>query len=152
MPAEARHPTIALVAIAAIAFMVGYFCSRNSSQVAERVAVQDRDSSESASPKADKGSTFSKKTASTWRMGEAKGPVTTSEHPESRAFFEKIGVTKEDLQRVEEIEKRRAQGEYILQNERPTTKKFLDYDFGEIVTQAAAGRSAEYDQLFARLG
>ncbi|MCI0538227.1 MAG: hypothetical protein L0Z50_23720 [Verrucomicrobiales bacterium] len=151
MPTESHQPILALITVAAIAFAVGYFVSPNPSEAEKREAELAQRSTEKLTGKRS-ASSSRKGPVTIGRAGDPSSPVALSEHHESREFFAKINVTKEDLERVEQMEKRRAQGEYILQNERPTTRKFLDYDFGEIVAQATADNAGEYDQLFAQTG
>jgi hypothetical protein len=149
---ESRQPVLALICVAVIAFAVGYFVSRNSVEAKKRDSESVQGASATWRGKHSTAPKIGKRSASLSGTGGLNPPDITSEHPESRQFFEKIGVTREDLRRVEEMEKRRAQGEYILQNERPTTRKFLDHDFAQIVAQAAAEKAPEYDQLFAQMG
>jgi hypothetical protein len=152
IPSATRQPTLALLATAVIAFGVGYFVSRSSSEAEKHDAEVTQRLTGTVTGRRYEVLPSSKRASSNRPPGDPAALEITSEHPESREFFEKIAVTREDLRRVEEMEKRRAQGEYILQNERPTTRRFLDHDFGEIVAQAAADRATEYDQLFAETG
>jgi hypothetical protein len=110
-----------MIAVAVIAFALGYFVSDTTSKAEERETQRAERSTGMLTGKRD-SMWNSGKGATTSRRDRDPSLAVTSEHPESREFFAKIGVTREDLQRVEQMEKRRAQGEYILQNERPTTK------------------------------
>jgi len=153
MLTETRQPTFALITVAAIGFAVGYFVSRSSCETEKRTTELRQQplvtlrGERSTAPSTAKGS------ASSRRTGDAGSPGWEWVRDErSREFFAKIYVTRGDIAEVTEMEKRRAHGEYILQNERPTTRKFLDYDFREIVSQASADAATEYDQLFAEMG
>jgi hypothetical protein len=150
MPTESRQPILALITIAVIAFAAGYLLSPNASEMSKREVALSKDIPVTPSGKRTGAPNMWIGSATLRGSGDASSHAPASEHPESREFFARINVTKEDLERVAEMEKRRTQGEYILQNERPTTKKFLEHDFGEIVSQAAAQRATEYNQLFAQ--
>lgn len=153
MATESRQPVAALITVAVIGFSIGYFVAQNSREAPKREPEAVPRPALTRSGRRSGGPTFATGSADLRRNNEALSDgLGWVEDARSREFFSKIHVTRADLERVTEMEKQRAKGEYILQNERPTTKKFLDHDFGEIVSQAAAARAPEYDQLFAQLG
>lgn len=153
MNKEPQQPLMAFSAVAAIAFAVGFFISDDSAIVAKLQAeLAQRPPPKHAAQTSAAG--IWKGTASIRRSGSA-GPAGASDSAQEwppNELFAKLKITKEDWDKTWEMNKRKDQGEYLLNNERPTTRKFLDWDFSEIVARKAEQRAAEYDRLFAELG
>jgi hypothetical protein len=62
------------------------------------------------------------------------------------------GITPEDWDGTHALQQRRAEGEYILKFERPTTKKFLQHDFAQLAAETAQQYASNYDRVFAEMG
>lgn len=67
-------------------------------------------------------------------------------------FLARIGITPKELKETDEITARGEKGEYILKMERPLTRRFLDYDFRQLVAENTTRVSERYDPVFTRLG
>lgn len=76
----------------------------------------------------------------------------TSHNAPPEDFLARIGLTPEELQATDEITARGEKGEYILTMERPLTRRFLDYDFRQLVAADAPRLAERYDPVFAELG
>jgi hypothetical protein len=66
--------------------------------------------------------------------------------------FSRWGVNAEDLRTTHLLDEQEHQGEFVLENERPLRRKFIEYDLRGTIARAAAERCSEYTQVFARFG
>lgn len=137
-----------LAVIALVCFATGYFVADDSARVQSLQAEIDRlpKSSGWRSPPVQRPS-FLKTASSTNPPGLR--PVTPEPLPD---LITRLGITPGELTETEEINARQRKGEYILKLERPTTRKFLDYDFKQIVAERAAALAERYDPVFTELG
>lgn len=142
-PPEAPHWRLAAVAV--LCFATGYFGADDSARVRRLQAEIDR------LPRSAPAGAASRPPFAASRGEQPSGqrgarPAATPD------LIIQLGLTPEELKQTEDINARQAQGEYILKLERPTTRKFLDHDFRQIVAEQMPTIAERYDPVFAALG
>jgi len=138
-----RREAIRLMICGAIAFIAGYIVStRFQTTVPQEIALAQPVAVESVARKDD----FKPLDLAPQASNPAPGPVASR-----TGLIAKLGVTAEDLRITGELNRRAKEGEYVLMLQRPTTRKFLQHDFKEIVAGTAKEYSAEYDRLFSEV-
>jgi len=135
-----------LVLFGSICFLLGFWLSRAPVNPAHGMSLQSQN--QMAKPVEPR---FESR-----RRAEVNVGSRTPQQPDrivSRSgFAEKLGVTPDDWAQTQELNRRERQGDYVLRFERPTTRKFLNHDFKELVSQMSQQNSAEYDRVFSGLG
>ena len=129
MNKEPPQPLTAFLAGAVIAFAVGFFISDDSAVVAKLQAELAQ--RPTLKPGAQSGPSGALRGRASIRLGQsaASAASSNSEAWPPNELFAKLKITKEDWDKTWELNKRKEQGEYLLNNERPTTRKLLDWDF-----------------------
>lgn len=94
-------------------------------------------------------STANNKTLLAFEHGAARSQMHLSG---SRRMLEELGVTKEELKQTMDLEQRERQGEFVLQNERPTVRRFLEADFRAITQARFESDKPKYDEHFRAAG
>lgn len=141
-PPWARWTIASLIALATV-----YFVADDSARVRELEAqIQELS----------KKSTVARAQRAPFRLAQSPGerPSFQSLSPNAPPdeFLARIGITAEELRETDEITARGEKGEYILKMERPLTRRFLDYDFRQLVAADASRLAERYAPVFAELG
>lgn len=145
VPPSAEAPHWRLAAVAVLCFATGYFVADDSVRVQSLQAEIDR------LPRSAPAGLPSRPPFTASR-GEQPGGLRGARPTATPDLIIQLGLTPEELKQTEEINARQAQGEYILKLERPTTRKFLDHDFRQLVTEQMPALAERYDPVFAALG
>ncbi|PYJ82485.1 MAG: hypothetical protein DME22_18600 [Verrucomicrobia bacterium] len=133
-------------AVALTGFILGYFAFDNSSKVRELRSRLTQAESELGAFQ------HTRSRAPARRIGSAILQRTLPGSPAGDTNAAPTQITDEDIQVALEMNERAKQGEYILQFERPTDRKFTDSAINDMVSRMASNNAPELRSTFAQLG